>query len=382
VNEDTRLWIRESLDAARVSGDPVFAAARAALRDAAAEALRVAPTSVTDKATPAPSGDPRDYRSIGPYWWPNPDTADGLPYVRRDGEVNPERYADNSERLKRVESAVTTLGLAAWLFAEESYAAHAAALLRAWFLDPDTGMNPHLEYAQAIPGICEGRDIGVIDTHRLPEMLDAVCLLHEAFPQTWSDGDHTRLRAWFSALLDWLLTSEKGRGESGQHNNHGTWYDVQAAYYARFTGRDGVARSVLAAAAERRIRAHISEDGAQPHELARTRSLSYSAMNLHGLFDLATLAEPLGIDLWGVGGETEKEPLLSRALRYLWDRADDWQQPQIVPVDARDLLLSHILRGARVWPGTGHRELAREIGPAGHRAFLIYAPCGAPPVPA
>lgn len=47
--------------------------------------------SVVDKLRTPPSGVRHDYMSIGPYWWPNPASADGLPYVRRDGEVNPER---------------------------------------------------------------------------------------------------------------------------------------------------------------------------------------------------------------------------------------------------------------------------------------------------
>ncbi len=34
---------------------------------------------VTMRTLRAPSGDPHDYMSMGPYWWPNPDTPDGLP---------------------------------------------------------------------------------------------------------------------------------------------------------------------------------------------------------------------------------------------------------------------------------------------------------------
>src|SRR5690606_36838610 len=37
--------------------------------------------SVTQKEGVAPSGDKHDYVSLSRYWWPNPDTPSGLPYV-------------------------------------------------------------------------------------------------------------------------------------------------------------------------------------------------------------------------------------------------------------------------------------------------------------
>ena len=52
--------------------------------------LHVSPPSVTHKTHVAPSGDSHDYASLAPYYWPDPQSADGLPYVRRDGRRNPE----------------------------------------------------------------------------------------------------------------------------------------------------------------------------------------------------------------------------------------------------------------------------------------------------
>ena len=43
----------------------------------------------TDKTTEPPSGDRHEYWHPAPYWWPNPATADGLPYVWRYGERAP-----------------------------------------------------------------------------------------------------------------------------------------------------------------------------------------------------------------------------------------------------------------------------------------------------
>ena len=60
------------------------------------EHLKKGPYSVTYKKALPPSGDKHDYISMGPYWWPNPKTADGLPYIRRDGEWV-DLWADNGD---------------------------------------------------------------------------------------------------------------------------------------------------------------------------------------------------------------------------------------------------------------------------------------------
>ena len=68
--------------------------------------------------------------------------------------------------------------------------------------------------------------------------------------------------------------------------------------FARFVGRDDLARRVLERVGERRLATQIEPDGRQPHELARTRSLSYATMNLVGFSLLARHGETLGVDLW------------------------------------------------------------------------------------
>jgi hypothetical protein len=67
------------------AGDGALRPALDRLVAEADRALEFAPVSVTQKTRLAPSGDPHDYMSTGPYWWPDPDRPDGLPYRRRDG---------------------------------------------------------------------------------------------------------------------------------------------------------------------------------------------------------------------------------------------------------------------------------------------------------
>ena len=292
---------------------------------------------MTQKSGLPPSGDRHDYMSLGPYWWPDPESPDGRPYVRRDGEVNPERDELDSLPLKRMCSAVDDLALGYYLGGHEPYAEKAVLLLRTWFLEPATRMNPHLRYGQAIPGVCEGRGIGIIDTRVLARLVDSVGLLGGSL--AWTDEDQAGLTGWFSRYLDWLLESDIGRDEAAQANNHGTWYDVQVSSFALFTGEESVAHRVLGEDAPRRIAAQIEPDGRQPRELSRTRSLSYSTMNLAGMFDLAALGEAVDLDLWSYRSDDGRS--IRAALDWLLEHAlgeDPWPHEQITPFDHAELL--------------------------------------------
>ena len=296
------------------SGDDTLRPALGKLQREADRALKAAPVSVTQKNLSPPSGDSHDYMSIAPYWWPNPDTTSGLPYVRHDGKINPERArASDRNTLDQLVQGVQTLSLAYYFTGKDAYAEHAGKLLRVWFLDRATMMNPHLRYAQAIPGRNTGRGAGIIETHDLPELIDAVALLQAS--NGWTQTDHNRLRDWFGAYLDWLHESAEGKAEAKAPNNHGTWYDVQVASFATFTGREHAAREVLRQFPTKRIAQQVESDGRQPRELARTRAWQYSLFNLTGLFDAAALADKVGIDLWNY--ETADKRSIRKALECL-----------------------------------------------------------------
>ncbi|NLE37211.1 MAG: alginate lyase family protein [Pirellulaceae bacterium] len=325
-------------------------AAEARLIRDAETALKAGPFSVTDNTVRPPSGDKHDYMSFGPYWWPNPKTQDGLPYIQRDGVVNPEGEKKGSDRssMTAMVQAADTLALAYYFTGEDKYAARAALLLHTWFVEPATRMNPHLQYGQAIPGRVEGRGFGIIDTVRLLNVVDAAILLEGS--ESWSDEDHAALKQWFGDYLHWLRTSQHGIDESRTRNNHGTWYDAQVACFALFVDDRETARSTLESSKENRVLRQISPDGRQEHELARTRSFGYSLMNLNGMFCLARLGEHVGIDLWHV--EIEGKPALQAALDYVAPYADarkEWPHEEISKSRPIDRLLPLLRRGYMVY---------------------------------
>ncbi len=315
--------------------------ALARLQSEAGEALKAGPFSVVFKQAVPPSGNRHDYMSLAPYWWPNPDTPDGLPYVHRDGETNPERDAYDRLPIANMESAVSTLALAYHLTGNEPYAAHASKLIKAWFLDEATYMNPHANYGEAIRGITEGRAAGIIGVRYVIKVADAVGLL--AGSAHWTAGDRARLEEWYSRYLDWLVESEIGKEESTKENNHGTWYEVQVSAVALFARRPEIAARFLGRLPQR-IAAQVEPDGSQPLELKRTRSFHYSAMNVEAYFDAATLGEKVGLDLWR--SSTPDGRGIRRALDFLAPYAvqeKPWPHPGILGMEQADLALMAVL---------------------------------------
>jgi hypothetical protein len=331
-----------------------------AVRAEADKAMSEGPFSVMDKKDMPPSGDKHDYMSLAPYWWPNPATKDGLPYIRRDGETNPERYKvpDDAE-FNKMQNAVHALALGYYFTGKEAYAARAALLLRTWFLDPATRMNPNLNYAQAVMGVNDGRGIGLIDVRTMPRAVDGIALL-EGSPSL-TKADLEGLHTWFSKYLDWLKNSKNGRDESDAQNNHGSWYDQQLTGIALFLGDKALAHDVAATAETKRIAFQIQPDGSEPLELARTKSFSYSVFNLDALEELAQEDRVTGVDLWSF--KAQNGASIRAALDYLLPYAQgekQWTHQALNGVDAGSLT-EPLLLAALHYHDAGYLEDAKKV---------------------
>jgi hypothetical protein len=342
------------------AGDKFLTPALAELEREARENLNRRPYSVVYKNATPPSGDKHDYMSQAPYFWPDPKSSNGRPYIRRDGERNPEinKISDHGNILEMPEK-VETLALAYYFTGNEVYATKAAQLLRAWFLDPATRMNPHFQFAQAIPGINTGRGIGLIESRALTRVVDADGLL--AGSKAWTDADHRGLQQWFSQFLQWMLESAYGRDEAAAKNNHGTYYDTQVASFALFLGKADLAKKILGTAKQKRIAVQIEPDGRQPLELVRTKAWSYSVANLSGLMSLARLGENVGVDLWHY--ETADGRGIRKALDYLTPFAlgeQKWPHQQLGGFSG-DSLFPLLRRAAEKHPEEKYRRIVGKL---------------------
>ena len=259
-------------------------------------ALDLTPVHITDVLPPEARCKRGDYYSNGEYWWPDPDQPDGLPYIRRDGYENPDSFKTHRRSMRAVAGASAALTMGYRLTGKTDYANAALRWLHEFFVAPATRMNPHLCYAQAVPGRATGRSYGVIDTRVLIEVPQLVKVLQEspgATPET-IDG----IKGWFAQYLYWLRTHSHGRQEARNLNNHATCYTVQLSAYATFVGDERWVdrcrrwyRRVL-------LPSQMANDGSCPKELARTRPYSYSIFNLEQMVMLCHLLSAPGNDLW------------------------------------------------------------------------------------
>lgn len=314
--------------------------------------------SVMNKKQFPPSGDKHDYMSTGPYWWPDPTKPDGLPYIRKDGLRNPTYYdISDTQELDKVEGDSETLALAYYFTKEEKYAKFAAKIIQTWFLDLETRQNPNLNFGQGIPGINDGRGIGIIETRGMFSVIDAAILLQES--NQWSKDNHVALKNWFSDYLKWLTTSPIGKDEADEHNNHGTHYSVQVIDYALFTGQSEIVASEIEIF-KNRIESQIKVDGSQPFELGRTKSWDYVNMNLLGYFLVAQLAENSNVNLWQF--ETKEGKSIKKCLDWMIpyiNKEKDWSYEQIKNIGYGDTI--YLLKiAAKKYSDSTYDSLAKD----------------------
>lgn len=294
--------------------------------------LLLNPLSVVQKIATPPSGNKHDYMSIAPYWWPDPSKPNGLPYIRKDGEVNPETadYTDKSNMTKMSES-VYDLSLGYYFAGDERFAKKAVELMHTWFVDTATRMNPHLNYGQAVKGVISGRAEGLIDSRHFIFLIDGIQLIQKS-PYYTKDFD-LQMKHWFTQFLQWMEQSEIGKDEWNAKNNHGIWYDAQALSYALFIKDTAHAHQILNRSIQR-LEQQLDVHGYFPLEMARTTSFHYSAFILNAFTVIAQLAENLQVDLWHLKLKDQKSlELAFTTLIPFLKKEKEWVGPQIKPFD-------------------------------------------------
>ena len=277
------------------------------------QALSEEPVTVTATRAERSAGGIHDFYSEGDYWWPNPEDPDG-PYIQRDGETNPDNFVAHRHAMVRFATLVGDLASAWLLTGDEQYVQQALRHVRAWFVDPESRMNPNLQYAQAIKGIATGRGIGIIDTIHLLEVVQSLMRMEEAGVLPADDAAATR--AWFADYLHWLTTHPYGVKEMNAKNNHGTCWVMQVAQFAKYVGDEKWLdfcreryRTVL-------LPDQMAPDGSFPLELKRTKPYGYSLFNLDAMAATCHILSDATHDLWNYA--TDDGRCMQRAVDWLY----------------------------------------------------------------
>lgn len=299
--------------------------------DKADSLLKIKPVTITSYPALRSQGGLNDYYSEGSYWWPDP-TCASCPYIRKDGERNPENFKYHKLAIREFSESVSTLTSSYLLTHDVQYAEKAIAHLEAWFVTPETRMNPSLLYSQAIKGICSGRGIGVID---------AVTLIHVALSTQYLIEENllkgnllTGVKSWFNEFSDWLSSHSYGIDEKNNNNNHSTWWGAQLSAYANVADRPDL---IILCQAEfkKQLEIQMAEDGSFPRELSRTRPFHYMNYNLRAWTSFALLASTDSINLWGYQSENGSLEKAINFAKHYYKNPSLWQHTTAVEQSAQ-----------------------------------------------
>ena len=277
------------------NGESLVEIERARILTKASQYLAESPITVTDVTCERSEGGLHDFYSEGDYWWPDPANPEGA-YIRRDGESNPDAFLAHREAMLRLAEITGTLA-SAWVLTEDaSYATAVMDHLKAWFVEPDTRMNPNLCYGQAIKGLHSGRSIGIIDTLHLIEVARALKTVQH--DPTVDPEMVKAVTSWFSEYLHWLNTHPYGLQEKKHPNNHGVCWSLQAATFADLIGDETTLAWIRHEFLENYLPLMMAMDGSFPAELARTKPYGYSLFVVDAMAGIAQVASTESENLW------------------------------------------------------------------------------------
>ena len=278
-----------------VNQDDVAEVLKGSIIKNAVWAIAQGPETITSFHAARSEGGLHDFYSEGDYWWPNPVNPEG-PYLRRDGETNPDNFVAHRLSMIRFSKIVGYLTSAFLITGDEMYVEHAFKHINAWFVDPATRMNPNLLYAQAIKGVVSGRGIGIIDTIHLMEVAQGIYRMQNASPVDQKNLE--KVKDWFKEYISWLTTHPYGVDEMNAKNNHATCWVMQVASFAKLVGEQKVMDFCRKRYKEVLLPDQMAEDGSFPREIARTKPYGYSLFNLDAMVTICQILSTEEDNLW------------------------------------------------------------------------------------
>ncbi len=347
----------------------ITATLRKSIIDEAAWAIQQQPITVTAQTCSRSAGGKHDFYSEGDYWWPDPKNPNG-PYIQRDGLTNPDNFVAHRLAMIRFSRIIGALASAYKLTHDAKYVKSATLHLKAWFIDPETLMNPNLQYAQAIKNLTTGRGIGIIDTIQLMEVVQGIMAMED--DKTMDKAVVKGVHDWFAQYIVWLTTSKNGLDEKAAKNNHGTCWTMQTACFARFTHNQAIMDTCSNRYKTILLPGQMAADGSFPLELKRTKPFGYSIFDLDAMTTLCQILSTKTNDLWAY--KTIDGRYMQMGVAYLypyladknkWPFAHDvmfWDQwPVAQPSLVFGALAYHNAGWLKTWESLDHNPQNEEV---------------------
>jgi len=311
-------------------------------------AMQQKPVTITASFSARSAGGKHDFFSEADYFWPDPKNSDG-PYINRDGETNPANFVEHRKAMIRFSEIIGALASAYKITGDQKYVKQAIIHLKAWFIDPETLMNPDLQFAQAVKGKFTGRNYGIIDSIHLMEVAQGLIVMEDcpAMDAQTTEG----VKKWFAEYTNWLLTSKPGIQEKLTKNNHSTCWAMQVASFAKLCNNRAVLDSISVMYKTILLPGQMAVDGSFPLELARTKPYGYSIFDLDAMTTLCQILSTPKDNLWTF--ETPDGKSIKKGITYLYPFIADknkWQlKPDVMYWDSWPIAQPFLLFGANVY---------------------------------
>ncbi|WP_259067851.1 alginate lyase family protein [Mucilaginibacter sp. X4EP1] len=314
----------------------------------AAWAMQQQPVTVTASFSTRSAGGKHDFFSEADYFWPDPQNPNG-PYINRDGLTNPDNFVEHRKAMIRFSKIIGALASAYKITGDKKCVVQAIIHLKAWFIDPETLMNPSLWFAQAVKGKFTGRNYGIIDTIHLMEIAQGVIVMEgsDALDEQTLKG----IKNWFTAYTNWLMTSKPGLEEKLTKNNHSTCWAMQVASFAKLCNNQAVLDSMRVLYKTVLLPNQMGTDGSFPLEMTRTKPYGYSIFNLDAMATLCQILSTPQDNLWNF--ETADGKSIKKGILYLYPFVADkgkWTlKPDVMYWDNWPVAQPFLLFGANVY---------------------------------
>jgi TonB family protein len=185
--------------------------------------------TLTDYISGRSPGTPSDYYSEALTWWPVHDDPDA-PYMIREGEVNPEAFTEHREALMRFAEITSGLTAAYVITGKKDYALKALEHVKAWFIDPETRMSPHVKYARAIPNRNPERVFAIMDALPLADVFRSLLVTGKFL----SEDEQMAIDTWLDDYAHYLEYDPMMQVAMQREDNYSLAWLLQIASVARY----------------------------------------------------------------------------------------------------------------------------------------------------